>query len=38
MEVCEDLNNVSKLLPGVLDRVTDINRLGDFQGLLKAIG
>ena len=38
MEVCEDLNNVSKLLPANLDRMTEIIRLGDFQGLLKAIG
>ena len=37
MEVCEDLNNVSKLLPAILDRVTEINRLEDLQGLLKAI-
>ena len=33
-----DLNNVSKLLPAVLDRMTEMNRLDDFQGLLKAIG
>ena len=38
MEVCEDLNNVSKLLLAVLDRVTEINRLEDFPGLLKANG
>ena len=38
MEVCEDLNNVSKLLPAILDRVTEINRLEDLQALLKAIG
>ena len=37
MEVYVDLNNVSKLLPAVLDRVTEINRLDDFQGLSKSI-
>ena len=37
MEVYVDLNNVSKLLPAVLDRVTEINRLEFFQGLLKSI-
>ena len=37
MEVCEDLKNISKLLPAVLDRVTEINRLEDFQGLSKSI-
>ena len=35
MEVYVDLNNVSKLLPAVLDRVTEINWLGDFQGLIQ---
>ena len=38
MEVYVDLNNVSKLLPAVPDRVTEINSLGDFRRLLKAIG
>ena len=38
MEVCEDLNKVSKLLPAILDRVTETNRLEDIQGLLTAIG
>ena len=37
MEVYVDLNNVSKLLPAVLDRVIEINRLEDFQDLLKSI-
>ena len=37
MEVCEYLKYISKLLPAVLDRVTEINRLEDFQGLLKSI-
>ena len=37
MEVYVDLNNVSKLLLAVLDRVTEINRLEDIQGLLKSI-
>ena len=36
MEVFVDLNNVSKLLPAVLDIVTEMNRLEAFQGLLKA--
>ena len=31
------MNNVSKILPAVLDRVTEMNRLEDFQGLLKSI-
>ena len=35
MEVYVDMNNVSKLLPAVLDRVTEINWLGDFQGLIQ---
>ena len=38
MEVYVDLNNVSKLLPAVLDRMTEMNRLEAFEGLLKAIG
>ena len=37
MEVYVDLNHVSKLLPAVLDRVAEINRLEDFQGLLNSI-
>ena len=35
MEVYVDLKNVSKLLPAVLDRVTEINWLGNFQGLMQ---
>ena len=38
MEVYVDLKNVSKLLPAVLDRMTEMNRLKAFEGLLKAIG